>query len=155
MASEPVDPERVAYLVGEAGLAVVADHRLEARQACYEPVPAVLHPRLRERLEADWGGRMYAHQANAIASFMRGEDVCLATPTASGKSLAFMAAAVQLALTDPDAMCVAVYPVKALIRDQLQKWRTFLSPFGLEVGFVDGGVRCSPGRATGTPSTPR
>jgi DEAD/DEAH box helicase domain-containing protein len=35
---------------------------------------------------------------------------------------------------------VALYPAKALIQDQLDKWHRLLDPFGIRIGFIDGSV---------------
>src|SRR5262249_10602694 len=67
-------------------------------------------------------------------------DICLATATASGKSLVFQAAALNLLLRDRFAKVVALYPAKALIQDQIEKWRSVLDPFGIRFGFIDGTV---------------
>jgi DEAD/DEAH box helicase domain-containing protein len=75
-----------------------------------------------------------------LEAFLQGQDVCLATPTASGKSLVFMAAAIHLAHRDPAARILALYPSKALIQDQLDKWKQALVPHGLAVAFIDGSV---------------
>jgi len=63
----------------------------------------------------------YAHQARALAALGGGEDVVIATPTASGKSLVFqvpLAAAVAGGGTG-----VVLYPTKALAHDQLGRLR--------------------------------
>ena len=83
---------------------------------------------------------MYAHQADAIEAVLAGEDVCVATPTASGKSLVFMAAAAHLLQSQPATRILALYPARALIQDQLGKWRDLLRPLGLTPGYIDGGV---------------
>jgi len=46
------------------------------------------------------------------------EDICLATSTASGKSLAFISAAIERLLRDSTARVLALHPARALIQDQ-------------------------------------
>ncbi|OGA40581.1 MAG: hypothetical protein A3G24_19280, partial [Betaproteobacteria bacterium RIFCSPLOWO2_12_FULL_62_13] len=65
---------------------------------------------------------------------------CLATPTASGKSLVFMSVAANLIKRNANATILALYPAKALIQDQLNKWHHILSNFESEPGYIDGGV---------------
>jgi DEAD/DEAH box helicase domain-containing protein len=95
---------------------------------------------LKEHLVLAWPGGLYRHQAAALQAFLDGSDVCLATSTASGKSLVFMAAATDLLLTDSRATVLALYPAKALIQDQIRKWRTQLDAFQIPFGYIDGGV---------------
>ncbi len=64
----------------------------------------------------------YGHQAAALRALGSGEDVVVATPTASGKSLVFqvpLAAAVARGGTG-----VVLYPTKALAHDQLGRLRS-------------------------------
>ena len=63
----------------------------------------------------------YGHQARALAALGAGEDVVVATPTASGKSLVFqlpLASAVSRGGTG-----VVLFPTKALAHDQLGRLR--------------------------------
>ncbi|MDP3719498.1 MAG: DEAD/DEAH box helicase [Acidobacteriota bacterium] len=83
---------------------------------------------------------LYSHQAQALQAVAGRKDICLATATASGKSLVFMAASLDLLLKNPFAKVVALYPAKALIQDQLEKWHRVLDPFGIGLGFIDGSV---------------
>ena len=69
--------------------------------------------------------------------------MCLATPTASGKSLVFMSVAAHCTLTDRFAKVLAIYPAKALIQDQLTKWEEALGAYGIRAGFIDGSVPTS------------
>lgn len=103
-------------------------------------LPDGLHPHLQTHLRQTRPRGVYGHQASALESFLRGEDLCLATSTASGKSLVFMAAAVEMLLREGSAKVLAFYPVRALIQDQIEKWQEMLSPFGFKAGFIDGGV---------------
>ncbi|HEX7001152.1 MAG TPA: DEAD/DEAH box helicase, partial [Trueperaceae bacterium] len=63
----------------------------------------------------------HGHQAAALSALGSGEDVVIATPTASGKSLVFqvpLAAAVKRGGTG-----IVLYPTKALAHDQLGRLR--------------------------------
>jgi DEAD/DEAH box helicase domain-containing protein len=135
-----VDSEAVLDLVTRAGLIVVERQVLPARPASRREVPEALHATVREVVRERFPDGIYAHQAEAIERVLAGKDVCLATPTASGKTLAFMSAAAHVVLTDASAKVLALYPMKALIRDQLGKWEDFLAPLGIGVGFIDGSV---------------
>jgi DEAD/DEAH box helicase domain-containing protein len=73
-----------------------------------------LEPVLRRRgIEA-----LYTHQARALELLARGDDVVLATPTASGKSLVYNLPALAAALANPDARALYLFPLKALEQDQ-------------------------------------
>ena len=73
-----------------------------------------LEPVLRRRgIEA-----LYSHQARALELLAKGNDVVLATPTASGKSLVYNLPALARALANPDARALYLFPLKALEQDQ-------------------------------------
>lgn len=61
----------------------------------------------------------YTHQANALRAVAAGENVVVATATASGKSLAFQVPA--LTVAEGGATTLLLYPTKALAHDQLQR----------------------------------
>lgn len=85
---------------------------------------------------------IYRHQAEAIRLFCDGANVCMTTGTASGKSLAFQVAALERLDGKPGAHVVAIYPLKALGREQRDRWRGAFEAAGIEgaVGVVDGQV---------------
>lgn len=59
----------------------------------------------------------YQHQAEAVEAIRRGDHVVLATPTASGKSLAYTVPVLERAL-DHHGKTLYVAPMRALINDQ-------------------------------------
>ncbi|MFH0968196.1 MAG: DEAD/DEAH box helicase [Methanobacteriota archaeon] len=63
--------------------------------------------------------RLYSHQSEAIDAVARGQDVILCTPTASGKTLSFLLPLCRMRTEEPGATALAIYPAKALTRDQL------------------------------------
>lgn len=132
--------ETVAELAASSGLRIVASQVLPARPERMMPPPATLDEGVRELLTRQYPFGLFAHQSMALNAVLSGEDVCLATSTASGKSLVFMAAAAHLLREDRRARVAVFYPVKALIQDQKQKWSELLSPLGLSTGYIDGGV---------------
>jgi DEAD/DEAH box helicase domain-containing protein len=113
---------------------------LEGRSATFKPVPSGLTPELRTALADRFSNGLYSHQSEALQAVLDGRDVCVATATASGKSLVFMTASVDALLRDRTARVLALYPAKALIQDQLEKWNEFLHPFDERAGFIDGSV---------------
>ncbi len=63
--------------------------------------------------------KLYSHQQDTIEEILSGHDVILSTPTASGKTLAFFLPFLQMRVNNPNATALAIYPAKALTRDQL------------------------------------
>ncbi len=135
-----ITSELLAGLAEESGFSIAERSSIPHREASYEPIPSGLDSRLKNLVQARYPKGLYAHQSQAISSALAGEDVCLATSTASGKSLVFMVAALNKLLADPGSTVIALYPVKALIQDQLEKWEEILKPFGIQHRFIDGGV---------------
>lgn len=73
---------------------------------------------------------LYLHQLEAIRHCLQGRDVGLTTGTASGKSLPFYVAAIEALARDPGARVLAMYPLKALAREQEQRWADALGKAG-------------------------
>ena len=86
---------------------------IPARPASNGGAPEGLDP----RVEAALGERgllpLYAHQTRAVEAALRGRDVALVTPTASGKSLCYRVPVAQALLTDPSARALYLFPTKA------------------------------------------
>jgi DEAD/DEAH box helicase domain-containing protein len=79
------------------------------------PLPEALHPRLRDVLPFDG---LYEHQREAWDVAARGENLVLATGTASGKSLAFNLPVLDAIAREPKERALYLYPTKALAQDQ-------------------------------------
>lgn len=97
----------------------------------------------RSFLRSSAPGGLYKHQKESLRRTLEGENLCQLTGTASGKSLPFMAAAVEQIARDPEARVVAIYPLRALAREQQDRWEQALISAGLDAqtGRVDGQVR--------------
>ncbi len=65
--------------------------------------------------------RLYSHQADAIEHVLSGEHVVIQTPTASGKSICYLAPVFHALLADKNATAMFVFPTKALSFDQIGK----------------------------------
>lgn len=88
---------------------------------------------------------IYFHQKEAIRLAKEGKNVCISTGTASGKTLAFQVAAIESLSKNQDARIMAIYPMKALGREQETRWSSAVKNSGLQVnvGRIDGGVASS------------
>ncbi len=87
--------------------------------------------------------RLYDHQARAVAALEAGDNVALATPTASGKTLVYNLPVLRQLLADPESHALYLFPLKALEQDQLQRLRADLQSLGFvgerfEVAIYDG-----------------
>jgi len=113
----------------------IAHHEiLPARDARFarpqEPLPPPLESALR-----DLGvPSLYLHQARALDAARRGENVVLATPTASGKTLVYLLPVVERILSDPDARALCLFPLKALEQDQLRGARALAARLAAHAG---------------------
>jgi DEAD/DEAH box helicase domain-containing protein len=82
-------------------------------------------PELSEALRKMGASRLYSHQLEAYERVRTGENVVVATATASGKSLCYKIPAFQNALGRAKSRAIFLYPTKALAQDQLGKIKTF------------------------------
>ncbi|WP_158056879.1 DEAD/DEAH box helicase [Halorussus halophilus] len=133
--------ETIEWLRGRSYYAgqVEAHETLAGRNGTFRDVD--LDPRLESAFEDRGIERLYSHQAEAIEAVRDGENVVLATPTASGKSLAYTVPAVERAM-DHGGRTLYVAPQNALINDQEET----LSELERDLGF---GSRVSVAQYTG------
>jgi DEAD/DEAH box helicase domain-containing protein len=110
-----------------------ADRTLPASDAEFAPFPADLDPRLIAALRRRGIDQLYRHQREAVDRARAGEDVVIATPTASGKSLCFHLPVLDGIARDPSATAIYLYPTKALSRDQEQSMLGLISEAQLPI----------------------
>ncbi|HEX4826469.1 MAG TPA: DEAD/DEAH box helicase [Candidatus Polarisedimenticolaceae bacterium] len=109
----------------------VAHHRrLDGSEPRYAATERPLPREIEEAHRALGAERLYAHQAAALDAARAGENVLVATPTASGKSLVFALPAIEAALGDPPGTSLFLYPTKALAQDQLATLRALAAATG-------------------------
>ena len=113
--------------------AVVADRTLPARAADMRPFPDWLDAGLRSGLEGRGVTGLYSHQAEAIEALRGGRDVCIVTPTASGKSLCYDLPVLQAVAEDASTRALYLFPTKALGQDQLAGFHELADAAGIEV----------------------
>ena len=90
------------------------------------------------------GGQLYLHQAMGLELLGQGHNLAISTGTASGKSLVFQAPTLHHLATHPNATGIAIYPIKALARDQVVRWQNMAEAAGLDpaaINRIDGDVR--------------
>jgi DEAD/DEAH box helicase domain-containing protein len=92
---------------------------------------ALLHKELQKGL--------YRHQKEAIISLLNGDNVCLSTGTASGKSLVFYVAGVESLVKQQNSKIIAIYPLRALGKEQEERWIIALhnAKINVQVGRID------------------
>jgi DEAD/DEAH box helicase domain-containing protein len=81
--------------------------------------PARLAPEIAAIYKKRGIERLFSHQAEALENVLLGRHTVVATPTASGKTLIYNAAALDALTRDPQAKSLYLFPTKALSQDQL------------------------------------
>ncbi|MCU0661344.1 MAG: DEAD/DEAH box helicase [Myxococcota bacterium] len=109
---------------------ITAMHTVEARAASIDPFPKWMDAAVSAALQARGITAPYTHQVAAWQALLAGQDVLVATPTASGKSLCYNAPVASLLRGDPSARALYVFPTKALARDQETTLRELLVAAG-------------------------
>jgi DEAD/DEAH box helicase domain-containing protein len=74
-------------------------------------------------LVEELGFSLYCHQVEALEKLYAGKNIVVTTPTASGKSEIFRLAIFDSYLSDPKKTYLLVYPTRALINNQLEKFQ--------------------------------
>jgi len=85
------------------------------------PLPGALHPALKEALVRLGYATLYSHQTEAFRALQAGQDVLLATPTASGKTLSYSLGVINRCMSDCNSSALYLFPLKALALDQMGK----------------------------------
>ena len=75
---------------------------------------------------------LYLHQAEAINRVREKKHVIIATPTASGKTLAYNIPVLESILNDRESRAFYLFPIKALEQDQLRSINELISALGGE-----------------------
>ncbi len=71
---------------------------------------------------------LYTHQAEAVNHIHRGENVMVATSSASGKTLCYNIPVLEALLTGRDSGALYLFPTKALAQDQLRGLQELFCP---------------------------
>lgn len=88
-----------------------------------------LHPLTVETLRQRLSGRLlYKHQTDALNLLVNGKNAVIATGTSSGKTLCYQIPILDDLVKDssPGLRAVIIYPLNALVNDQLTEWEQLL-----------------------------
>ncbi|MEW6126344.1 MAG: DEAD/DEAH box helicase [Acidobacteriota bacterium] len=87
----------------------------------HEKTKATIHERLK-------GRNLYQHQTDALQLILNGQNAVIATGTSSGKTLCYQIPILDDLLHDssPGLRAIIIYPLNALVNDQLEEWETML-----------------------------
>jgi len=80
----------------------------------------IIDERLLDTMRQRGISSLYKHQYEAISSVREGNDVVVATPTASGKTLVYNTCVLNSYLQDRTSHALYIFPLKALAQDQLK-----------------------------------
>jgi DEAD/DEAH box helicase domain-containing protein len=105
-----------------------------ARPPQYGGFPEGLDPKLVEGLRRRGIADLYTHQTDAIEAILRGENVCVVTPTASGKTLCYNVPVLNRLLSKPNARALYLFPTKALSQDQVTELRSTIEDLEVKIG---------------------
>jgi len=124
--------------IGEYVAALEASERLKDRICCHRVIPErvaeyaepsrPLPKAVKELLAARGVDKLYSHQALCISLARAGKHVVAATPTASGKTLAYTLPVLEEILANPDSRALFLFPLKALAQDQLRAFKELTAP---------------------------
>ena len=106
---------------------------LPARAAQYADWPPEVPSKVRDALMERGIQRPYTHQARAIAQVLAGEDVCVVTPTASGKTLCYNVPILTEILKNDDARALYIFPTKALSQDQVAELYELITQMEVDI----------------------
>ncbi|MFH1924943.1 MAG: DEAD/DEAH box helicase, partial [Chloroflexota bacterium] len=115
--SQPTFADQIAYV-----------ERIHPRRAEYAELDQPLAPELLERLQAQGLFPLYTHQAEAVNKIHAGQNVMVATASASGKTLCYNIAVAEALLADGGSRAIYLFPTKALAQDQLRALHKLFAP---------------------------
>jgi DEAD/DEAH box helicase domain-containing protein len=112
---------------------IAAYRELPNRAPTYGVFPESIDARVIAALRRRGITDPYAHQAEAIEAVLRGENVAVVTPTASGKTLCYNVPVLNAVLQDPTARALYLFPTKALAQDQVSELHELVTALGVDI----------------------
>lgn len=107
---------------------------IPARPARFGGFPERLNPALIDGLKRRGIQNLYTHQHDAIEAALERGDVCVVTPTASGKTLCYNVPVLNAIMANPDARALYLFPTKALSQDQVAELQETITTLDIKVG---------------------
>jgi DEAD/DEAH box helicase domain-containing protein len=120
---------------------MISAHRiLEPKPPRHAPWPEGIDGRLVGALQRRGVEALYTHQAAAFAASRAGRNLCVVTPTASGKTLCYNLPVLDAIARDESTRALYLFPTKALAADQLAELRSLAdaAEIGLKTSTYDG-----------------
>jgi len=108
-------------------------HTDPAREAHYAPWPGCIDARIPDMLKKRGVLSLYTHQAQAIDMAAQGKDVCVVTPTASGKTMCYNLPVLSAILKNENARALYLFPTKALSADQVSELYELIQLLGVDI----------------------
>lgn len=116
--------EFIAFLEKHARDGLIEWHDLKPGQSARMLLPArPLHPQIKRAIESSMPGfqGFFRHQALALDAIRQNRNLVIVTQTASGKTLSYNPAIFEYLLNNPKGHVLYVFPLNALMLDQLEK----------------------------------
>jgi DEAD/DEAH box helicase domain-containing protein len=107
------------------GPQVVCHRSFPKEKGTYVPFPSSLNDTLVTSLRQQGIKNLYEHQRQAYKLIKTGNNVLVATPTSSGKSLIYNLPVLESIFTNRSTRALYLFPLKALAQDQLRVLRDF------------------------------
>ena len=107
--------------------------KIPSRGPVQADFPSGLDERLIRALERRGIGRLYSHQASAVAEVLAGRHTVVVTPTASGKTLCYNLPVLNTLLEEPAARAIYLFPTKALAQDQTAELHGLVGEIGVDI----------------------
>jgi len=110
---------------------------IHPRRAEYAELDRPLAPELSRRLQAQGLFPLYRHQAEAVNRIRAGQNVMVATASASGKTLCYNIAVAETLLAEPGSRAIYLFPTKALAQDQRRALHKLFTPDLFQIEELD------------------
>lgn len=110
----------------------IAWHRfIEPKDPVYADIPEFVPERLANFLKDEGVMKLYSHQREALELYQQSKNFIITTPTASGKTMAYLLPILIDKMLHPEGRHLLMFPTKALAQDQLALFRSWSQKMGL------------------------
>ncbi|MFP6583643.1 MAG: DEAD/DEAH box helicase [Candidatus Hydrogenedentota bacterium] len=109
-------------------------HTVPAKPAEHADFPERLNPKLIKSFQERGIEKLYTHQSSAINAVLQDENVCVVTPTASGKTMCYNVPVLNRLMENPNARALYLFPTKALSQDQVHELKSTIDELDVKIG---------------------